>query len=101
PTPVASSTPAASPTQDTTLATHGAGVFLQLGAFSQTANAQALADRAGNALAGRGHPSVSVRQAANQLYRVLVGPYLTREAALGAAQTINAYTGIMPSISVP
>jgi len=79
----------------------GGGVFLQLGAFSQTANAHALAERAGNALAGSGQPAVTVRQAANQLYRVLVGPYLTREAALAAAQTISTYTGIMPSISTP
>jgi len=88
-------------TQPPVAAATAPGVFLQLGAFSQPGNAQSLAARVSPQLTSQGQPGVSVRQAANSLYRVLVGPYLTREAALSAVQTINAYTGITPSISAP
>ncbi|CFD97977.1 lipoprotein [Bordetella pertussis] len=36
---------------------------------------------------------------ANNLYRVRIGPYATREAALGAVQPVADRTGILPSLS--
>jgi len=73
------------------------GVYLQVGAFSQQANAQSLATRV-NAQLGGGAPAAVVEQA-DQLFRVKIGPYATREAALGAVEQVSARTGILPSLA--
>lgn len=75
------------------------GIYLQLGAFSQQANAQSLASRVNEQLAGEaGTPAVIERT--DQLYRVRIGPYASREAALEAVPQVNARTGILPSLSM-
>lgn len=74
------------------------GVYLQVGAFSQQANAQSLASRVTTQL-GNDAPAAVVEQA-NQLYRVKIGPYATREAALGAVQQVSERIGILPSLAV-
>lgn len=77
-------------------------VYLQMGAFREPGNAQSLAARLGGHLPnGADAPSVSVRQHPDSLYRVRVGPYATREAALDAAHAISGQTGIMPSLAQP
>lgn len=87
----------AAPTR-TSSATGAGGVYLQLGAFSQSANAHSLVDRVNGQLAGG--PSATVEQT-NNLYRVRLGPYASREAALSAAQQVSDRTGIMPSVATP
>lgn len=79
-------------------ATGGAGVFLQLGAFSQSANAQALASKVQIELSGQVQASMDERGA---LYRVKVGPYPDRAAAVNAAHDIYQRIGIMPAIAAP
>jgi rare lipoprotein A len=76
------------------------GVYLQLGAFSQPANAQALAARLERELAGAEAPHSSTDQR-GALHRVRVGPFPNRAEAVTAAEGIYQRTGIMPAISAP
>lgn len=77
------------------------GVYLQVGAFSQPANAQTLMHRVNSQLdAAAGTPSAVVQQAGS-LYRVRIGPYSDRAAALGAARQVADRTGILPSLATP
>ncbi|AOB29631.1 hypothetical protein AKI39_01460 [Bordetella sp. H567] len=73
-------------------------VYLQLGAFSQSTNAQSLAARVNGPLTAAGLPPATVEQA-GQLYRVRVGPYADRNAAMSAVQTVATSTGILPTIA--
>ncbi|HEY0296966.1 MAG TPA: septal ring lytic transglycosylase RlpA family protein [Bordetella sp.] len=73
--------------------------YLQLGAFSKEANAQTLVSRINEQLGNMPQHAVAAQIA--QLYRVRIGPYDTREAALGDAPTVNAKTGILPSLIAP
>lgn len=96
----AASAPAAGPPATTAPPPAGASaVFLQLGAFSQPGNAQALAGRVQQE-AGVQQVYTSADQGAG-LYRVRVGPYPNREAAVQAAQDIFHRIGIMPAIATP
>ncbi|MGE4339930.1 MAG: septal ring lytic transglycosylase RlpA family protein [Pigmentiphaga sp.] len=71
-------------------------IYLQVGAFGQADNAQALARRlalqAGNA------GLAQVQQSPDQLFRVRLGPYLDRQQALAEVETIYRQTGIMPHV---
>ena len=84
------STPAAAP----------AGIYLQVGAFSQPLNAQALANQIHGSLGNRDLPPPVIEQARN-LYRVKIGPYASRDAALQAVQAVAKHIGIVPNIIVP
>lgn len=75
-------------------------VYLQMGAFGDPANARSLADRLSQQAASL-NSKVSIDQHANQLYRVRIGPFASREAALEAAEPLRAATGISPAISLP
>lgn len=77
-------------------ALRGAGVYLQLGAFSQPGNAQSLVSKINDLMAGE--PAAIVEQA-NNLYRVRMGPYASREAAMDAVQRVSDRTGILPSLA--
>lgn len=74
--------------------------YLQVGAFSKEANAQTLASRINAQLSGDGRQHAMTTQI-SQLYRVRIGPYDTREAALEDAPAVNAKTGILPSLVAP
>ncbi len=78
-------------------ALRGAGVYLQLGAFSQPGNAQSLVSKINDLMAGE--PAAIVEQA-NNLYRVRMGPYASREAAMDAVQRVSDRTGILPSLAL-
>lgn len=74
-------------------------IYLQMGAFSQPANAQALAQRVNQQLAGKtGNTSVAIQQNGS-LYRVWLGPYADRETALTMAQQVADRTGIRPDLA--
>ncbi|MCJ9710268.1 SPOR domain-containing protein, partial [Bordetella hinzii] len=77
-------------------ALRGTGIYLQLGAFSQPGNAQSLVSRINGLMAGE--PAAIVEQA-NNLYRVRMGPYASREAAMDAVQRVSDRTGILPSLA--
>ena len=73
------------------------GVFLQIGAFRDLNNARALANRAaGSAPAGK---TVEIDQGTPGIYRVRIGPFDSRDAALRAVNSIHQSIGVMPSIS--
>ncbi|MDR6604612.1 rare lipoprotein A [Achromobacter deleyi] len=77
----------------------GAGtVYLQVGAFSQPANAQSLVARINSQLGTAGAPPAQVEQS-NNLYRVRIGPYPDRQSALDAVQLVSDRIGILPSIA--
>lgn len=73
------------------------GVFLQLGAFSQPGNAQALATRVQQQV--NGQQVLTSADPGDSLYRVKIGPYPSRQAAVDAAQDIFHRVGIMPAIA--
>lgn len=72
-------------------------VYLQVGAFSQPANAQSLVSRINTQLGADGAPPASVEQS-NNLYRVKIGPYPDRQSAMNAVQRVSDRIGITPSI---
>lgn len=77
----------------------GAGtVYLQVGAFSQPANAQSLVARINSQLGTAGAPPAQVEQS-NNLYRVRIGPYPDRQSAMNAVQLVSDRIGILPSIA--
>lgn len=82
--------PAAAPT---------AGVYLQMGAFSQPANAQALVRRVNSQLDSSAGNVPAVVQQNGSLYRVRLGPYADRATALNVAQQVADRTGILPSLA--
>ena len=73
-------------------------VYLQVGAFSQPANAQTLVSRINAQLSAEGAPPAMMEQA-NNLYRVKIGPYPDRQSALNAVQQVSDRIGILPSIA--
>ncbi len=88
-----------SATQSSSVAGAGA-VYLQMGAFGDPANARSLADKLSQQATSI-NAQVSVDQHVNELYRVRVGPFASREAALKAAEPLREATGIAPAISLP
>jgi rare lipoprotein A len=76
-------------------------MFLQAGAFSDQAKAQALADKlSGQITSGLGHP-VFVEQTPSNLYRVRIGPFASRADANAAIAPIQSATGLTTSLTAP
>jgi len=73
------------------------GVYLQFGAFSTPENARSLAQKLNQKIALPDTPPIHV-QAANNLYRVQMGPYPSRAEAIDAAARIQQQTGAQPSL---
>ncbi|EWM47055.1 sporulation related domain protein [Bordetella holmesii 35009] len=71
-------------------------IYLQLGAFSQAANAHNVVNKVNGMMTGE--PAATV-EPANSLYRVRMGPYASREAALEAVRRVSDRTGILPSLA--
>jgi rare lipoprotein A len=79
--------------QDTT------GYSLQLGAFANNANAQALVERIANQIAAVG-VEAKVRQG-DGLFRVVVGPYPTRDEARQASDRLRSQLGLDTTVKSP
>jgi len=90
--PAVSARPTAAPARPDPIR---AQIFLQFGAFAVHAYAQNLAARLHNL-----QQNADVRQGGDGLYRVLVGPYATRAAALEAAQTMAQNSGLSAVIAL-
>lgn len=73
----------------------GAGLYLQLGAFSEKVNAQHFIDQHREALAGYSPEIVD----SNGIYRVHVGPYPSRQDAEVAAGKIAQLVDIKPVVT--
>jgi rare lipoprotein A len=76
-------------------------MYLQLGAFSDASKAQALAARVSSQMPADLGASVRVEQTANNLHRVRIGPFASREAAVQAVNPVQTSTGVAPSLSPP
>ena len=79
----------------------GASMFLQLGAFSDPAKAHSLAAQVTQKLPSGLNAPVLVDRSANNLYRVRIGPFASRDAAVQALTPVQNSTGVAPSLSLP
>jgi rare lipoprotein A len=89
--------PAPAPTQQP--AAQAGQVFLQFGAFSESQNAQHLAQKLNLQIASVEKRSAYV-QADQQLHRVQIGPYPSRTEAVNASLRIQQETGLQPKIAL-
>jgi rare lipoprotein A len=76
-------------------------MYLQLGAFSDASKARALATRIQSQIPAELIASVRVEQMTNNLHRVRIGPFASREAAVQAINPVQTSTGVAPSLSPP
>ncbi len=74
------------------------GVYLQFGAFSSPQNAQALARRVNIEAAGQAGPATVTHQP--PLYKVRMGPYLSRDEAAHTASRLAESAGLNPVIAL-
>jgi rare lipoprotein A len=75
-------------------------VYLQFGAFSSSAAAQSLAGRLNQQIIHSGLGQAQVELAQDQLYRVQIGPFPSRTAAVNAAVAIQEQTGMQPAMAL-
>lgn len=87
--------PATPATQNPQVAPTGQ-IYLQFGAFSSNDAAQNLAQRLNQQLGSTSAVLAQVEQGGNQLYRVQMGPFPSRTAAVNAALNIQEQTGMQP-----
>lgn len=71
-------------------------IYLQFGAFSSNEAAQSLAQRLNQQLGNNAAGLARVEQGSNQLYRVQIGPFPNRTAAVNAALSVQEQTGMQP-----
>jgi rare lipoprotein A len=98
PTPPRQAAPTETPVS--TLATQGT-IYLQAGAFSEPARAQSLASTVSSQLPASTGATVKIEQGANNLYRVRIGPFSSREAASQAGEQLQNAAGLVTTISAP
>ena len=91
---------AAAPASSATPAAAGS-IYLQLGAFSDPARAQAIAARAAAQVPNQAGVSVNVELGAGNLHRVRVGPFASTEAATQAAAPLESALGVAPRVTGP
>ncbi|MEI8402786.1 MAG: septal ring lytic transglycosylase RlpA family protein [Alcaligenaceae bacterium] len=76
-------------------------MYLQLGAFSDATKAKVFAARVSYQIPADLIALVRVEQTANNLHRVRIGPFASREAAVQAVIPVQSSTGVAPSLSPP
>ncbi|MGB3426202.1 MAG: septal ring lytic transglycosylase RlpA family protein [Castellaniella sp.] len=74
------------------------GIYLQFGAFSSAQNAQALAQRVNIEAAGQAGQATVAHQP--PLYKVRMGPYLSRDEAVHTAARLAESAGLNPVIAL-
>ena len=74
------------------------GIYLQFGAFASAENAQALAQRVNIESGGQAGPASVAHQP--PLYKVRMGPYLSRDEALNTASRLAETAGLNPVIAL-
>ena len=90
----------ARPPPDLQVASPGA-MFLQVGAFADVTKAQNLAAHMTQQMPASLSAPVLIDRSASNLYRVRIGPFATRDAALEALTPIQSSTGVAPNLSLP
>jgi rare lipoprotein A len=76
-------------------------MFLQVGAFSDATKAQSLAAHMTQQMPAGVSAPVLIDRSASNLYRVRIGPFASRDAAVEALTPIHSSTGVAPSLSLP
>ena len=74
-------------------------IYLQFGAFRNAQSATDLANHINQELSPLDYHNAHI-EPANDLFRVQIGPYVSRAAALTAAQLIESETGLKPSLAI-
>ena len=74
------------------------GIYLHFGAFSSAQNAQSLAQRVNTEAAGQAGPATVIHQP--PLYKVRMGPYLSRDEAAHTASRLAESAGLNPVIAL-
>ncbi len=74
------------------------GIYLQFGAFSSAQNAQSLAQRVNTEAAGQAGPATVIHQP--PLFKVRMGPYLSRDEAAHTASRLAESAGLNPVIAL-
>ena len=100
-TPATTTLPSLQSSASSTTALAPNSMFLQLGAFADASKAHALAARVSSQIPSELGTSVRVDQNASNLYRVRIGPFASRDAAVQAVSPIQTSTGVTPSLSPP
>ncbi len=100
-TPTNTTSPSLQSSASSTTAIAPNSMFLQLGAFADASKAHALAARVSSQIPAELGTSVRVDQNASNLYRVRIGPFASRDAAVQAVSPIQTSTGVAPSLSPP
>lgn len=90
---------AVQPTTVTHVVAAGAQIYLQFGAFSAPDTAYSLAQKINTQIEAVEHRNAHVK-ATDSLYRVQIGPYPSRTAAVNAALRIQDETGLQSSVAV-
>ena len=108
PLAAATSSPAAPPPTPSSVMTPASSappapgsMYLQLGAFSDLSKARALAARVSSQIPTDLAAAVRVEQTSNNLHRVRIGPFASRDAAVQALNPVQTSTGMAPSLSPP
>lgn len=89
-------TSAAAGTAGSTAAVRAGGIYLQFGAFSQMANAEAARERLLPSWL-KSQPPLEVAQS-GALYRLTSGPFASRQEAEAVARQVSAGSGVTPMI---
>lgn len=76
-------------------------MFLQLGAFSDPTKAQTLAAHVTEKMPAELKTGVLIDRNASNLYRVRIGPFASRDAAIQALTPVQNSTGVAPTLSLP
>lgn len=74
-------------------------IYLQFGAFRNAQSATRLAQHINDEIRALDYHDAHI-EPANDLFRVLIGPYPNRTDALTAAQLIQTETGLQPSLAI-
>lgn len=74
-------------------------IYLQFGAFRNAESATRLAEHINDEIGDLDYHDAHI-EPADTLFRVQMGPYESRSAAMNAAQLIEAETGLQPSLAI-
>jgi len=100
PPPASNQTPSATASAIVQPNAASTGIFyLQAGAFSDPARAQALASELNGKVPSDLGATVNIEQSSGQLYRVRIGPFASRDAASQASERLRNSSGLPTTLS--
>ena len=85
----------------TSLGSSNSAVYLQLGAFSSQAGAEAYMDKMRSKLGDTGKQQLKLTYNKDGLVRVHIGPYANQSEARSSAETMEDKLGFKPMVNLP